>query len=162
MMDKKDKGTIYFERHELSISNDKNSNNVPFTWKVGMDSSNNLLGTIGLTDIEIVGTNTSGPDLANCCTNPSYPSVFDPKYPLRNGLISRDGWSLIDDSFTELIDNGTGDFDNWFVRDPALCGAIQVYSEFFVDHDRLVHGVHDLRGLFSLLDPVWGDRQPNR
>ena len=108
-----DKGTNYFQMHELSISNSENDDNKPlFNWNINMKPTKNLLGTIPLTNTKISGMNTSGVDLANCCTNPSYPSKFDPKYPLELGLISRDGWSVIDDSSTPLIDNGTGDFDN--------------------------------------------------
>ena len=108
-----DKGTNYFQMHELSISNSEKHDNTPlFNWNINMKPTKNLLGTIPLTNTKISGMNTSGVDLANCCTNPSYPSKFDPKYPLELGLISRDGWSVIDDSSTPLIDNGTGDFDN--------------------------------------------------
>ncbi len=110
-------GKQYFQAHELSISNDKNDK-IPFAWNIKMQQSKNLLGTIGLRDKNnSIGANVSGVDLAGCCTNPSYPKIFDPRYPLELGLISRDGWSLIDDSFTELIDNGTGDFDNGWVSE---------------------------------------------
>ena len=109
-----DKATAYFKQHQLSISS-RNTNGIAFSWKIGMDASNNLLGTLGLSNNTLAGTNTSGPDLRGCCTNPNYPQTFDPSYELQNGLISRDGWSLVDDSFTELVDNGTGDFDEGWI-----------------------------------------------
>lgn len=112
------RGGAYFQAHELSItSENRKPERAGFTWNVGAKASGNLLGTIGLTNVTIAGANTSGVDLSGCCSNPSYPSVFDPKYPLKYGILSRDGWSLVDDSFTELIDDGTGDFDNGWISE---------------------------------------------
>ena len=48
------------------------------------------------------------------------------------------------------------------LRHLAICGALQVHPELLLDHDRLVHGVHDLRRLFPLLDPVRSYRKSNR
>ena len=102
-----DKGINYFQMHELSISNSENDDNKPlFNWNINMKPTKNLLGTIPLTNTKISGMNTSGVDLANCCTNPSYPSKFDPKSdrwvrvnlfqgaPLKNELndLKKDDW----------------------------------------------------------------------
>ena len=107
-----DEATAYFKRHQLVVSSGGKN---PFSWKAGAEPSNNLLGTIGLSTGKLAGANVSGPDLRGCCTNPDYPHTFDPAHELKNGLISRDGWSLIDDSFTALIANGTGDFDHGWI-----------------------------------------------
>ena len=110
-----DEGTAYFKSHDLSIimSNELSS----FVWKVGMKATGNLLGTIGVTNNKLAGANTSGVDLSGCCANLNYPYEFDPAFPLQEGLLSRDGWSVVDDSFTQLIDHGTGDFDHGWVSD---------------------------------------------
>ena len=121
-----DEATAYFKSHHLAVRSSRGKN--PFSWQAGAKPSNNLLGTIGLSPGQLVGTNVSGPDLRGCCANPDYPHTFDPEHELKTGLISRDGWSLVDDSFTELIANGTGDFDHgWIASEGRQKGSADWY-----------------------------------
>ena len=41
--------------------------------------------------------------------------VFDPNFKLENGILSRSGWALVNDSFTDLVEGGTGDFDDGWI-----------------------------------------------
>ena len=118
-----DEATAYFKSHHLAVRSSRGKN--PFSWQAGAKPSNNLLGTIGLSPGQLVGTNVSGPDLRGCCANPDYPHTFDPEHELKTGLISRDGWSLVDDSFTELIANGTGDFDHGWIASEGRQKALR-------------------------------------
>ena len=57
---------------------------------------------------------TPSTDLRGCCTNPNSTS-FDPNFKLENGILSRSGWALVNDSFTDLVEGGTGDFDDGWI-----------------------------------------------
>ena len=58
----------------------------------GDSAAGNLLGTLAP---------TPSADLAGCCNNSM---GWDPKYPLEPGLLSRDGWAIVDDSQGPLLD----------------------------------------------------------
>ncbi|CAJ1384416.1 unnamed protein product [Effrenium voratum] len=60
-------------------------------WRLGDKDTGNLNGTRF--------------DLAQCCTNPgTLPSDLDPGYPLLPGLLSRNGWSLLNDTSSIVSD----------------------------------------------------------
>lgn len=89
-------------------------------WRAGMPSVGNLNGTV---------FPTPSTDLAGCCTNPNERiGDFDHKYPLDQGLLSREGWAVVDDSASPLIDNGTGFYDDGWISDqPRPAGNLDWY-----------------------------------
>ncbi|CAE7381411.1 unnamed protein product, partial [Symbiodinium natans] len=89
-------------------------------WRQGDEDTGNLKGTRF--------------DLAQCCANPgtSTPSELDPRFPLANGILSRNGWSLLDDSHSHAINPaavGSWDWIDSEARESELdlyvftCGA---------------------------------------
>ena len=67
-----------------------------WSWQFGQDDPHNLLGTL---------SPTPSADLAGCCSNPNATAgQYDPKYPLEQGLLSRSGWGLVDESAMPLVD----------------------------------------------------------
>lgn len=70
-------------------------------WHFGQASPGNLLGTIKSLDL-------LGPTSLNCTLNKNI-TVHDEDLHCAFGLISRDGWSIIDDSKTYVLDA-----DNWW------------------------------------------------
>ena len=63
-------------------------------------------------------------------TGPVITKVYDPKYKLEEGLISKSGWSVIDDSASPLFDlDPAGDLikDGWISSTPRTAGNVDMY-----------------------------------
>ena len=77
-----------------------------WAWAFGDPSAENLLGTLAP---------TPSTDLAGCCSNPG--GQYDPRYPLEPGLLSRGGWSVVEDTSGLLdargwaVEGARADFD---------------------------------------------------
>jgi hypothetical protein len=65
-----------------------------WVWNAGDVPTGNLLGTLAP---------TPSTDLAGCCNNSE---GWDPKFPLETGLVSRDGWAILDD--ISVLTDATG------------------------------------------------------
>ena len=70
-------------------------------WQYGQDNTGNLLGTIKSLDL-------LGPTSLNCTVNKNI-TVHDEDLHCAWGLISRQGWAIVDDSRTYALDH-----DNWW------------------------------------------------
>lgn len=83
------KGTGKFTSSNLTISSVKGKNVIPFVWKPGMISKGNLKGTYRTLD--------------------GYDGEINKEnkkpMPIEDGLLSTDGWTLIDDSNSYLFDH---------------------------------------------------------
>ena len=76
------------EFSEANLSIDMNVNGVKTSWRPGMENKGNLLGTTRTLD---------------GCKGTSYWGQYD--ITLEPGLVSRDGWAVVDDSNRPLFDN---------------------------------------------------------
>ncbi|MDD3885653.1 MAG: glycoside hydrolase family 31 protein [Victivallaceae bacterium] len=105
-------------------------------WQPGMDDSGNLLGSCRTLDLCDGGEKRCDMDHPESC--PGEP------VKLCNGLISRDGWSLIDDSTRVVIDkNGSG---KWVAPRPA--GERQDWYILFYGDD-FAAALHDGAEVFG-------------
>ena len=86
------RATAFFKSHGLSI---RAVGADGWRWSAGDDASGNLLGTL-----KPIADGNPHSDLAGCCDNPEGASTgrWDPQFPIERGLLSRDGWALIDDN----------------------------------------------------------------
>lgn len=95
-----------------------------FTWKPGMTQKANLKGTYRTLD--------------RCLGDVFSPGKEKKKLPLEDGIIARDGWSLIDDSGNFLFD-GAQDWD-WVKERKAAEGAQDWYfMAYGTDYKKALH-----------------------
>ncbi|MBQ9192886.1 MAG: DUF5110 domain-containing protein [Bacteroidales bacterium] len=85
------------------------------TWKPGMDPSGNLMGTARTLD---------------GCSGPDHINYSDPMEP---GILSRDGWALVDERARHLIVEEDSDWGEWVAPRPE--GEVQDWYLFAYGHD---------------------------
>ena len=112
----------YFESHRLQAKG-YFSDGKSWKWDVTQkEGKGNLRGTL---------YPTPSADLAGCCKNPNASAgVFDPKYPLDRGFLSKDGWVIVDDSLASLMDwslSSHSPEDAWISTSSRVPNAVDLY-----------------------------------
>ncbi|MCQ2147393.1 MAG: glycoside hydrolase family 31 protein [Bacteroidales bacterium] len=106
-------GSGKFTESNLSVSFKLNGKTV--TWKPGMDDSANLMGTARTLDQ---------------CTGPDHINNND---PMETGVVSRDGWAIVDESQRHLLVPDNSDWKQWVAVRPE--GDVQDLYIFAYGHN---------------------------
>lgn len=106
-------GSGKFNENNLSVSFKLNGKTV--TWHPGLENSGNLLGTARTLD------RCEGRDKLN------------PSDPMEPGIISRDGWAIVDESQRHLLVSDSSDWGEWVTTRPE--GERQDLYIFAYGHD---------------------------
>lgn len=106
-------GSGRFSENNLSVSFKLNGKTV--TWKPGADESGNLMGTARTLD------GCQGPDKINN------------NDPMETGIISRDGWAIVDESKRHILVSDDSDWGEWVAARPS--SDVQDLYIFAYGHD---------------------------
>ena len=115
-------GSGKFSDKNLSVDFIVNGKNV--TWKPGLANNKNLLGTTRTLD-----------------------GVSGPAKELEQGIISRDGWYLIDDSVRPLFDNSEW---NWVMKRPADNNQDMYLFAYDTDYKKALKDFTDIAGKIAM------------
>ena len=107
------KGGGKFTADNLSVHFRMNRKYV--AWRPGMDPEGNLMGT---------GRTLDG------CSGPDHINYND---PMETGILSRDGWALVDESTRHLLVKEDSDWGEWVAARPE--GEVQDWYLFAYGHD---------------------------
>eukprot|EP00039_Didymoeca_costata_P004017 m.70990 g.70990 ORF g.70990 m.70990 type:complete len:948 (+) comp12190_c0_seq1:86-2929(+) len=114
--------TDYFVKHKLQARSVGNlTTGESWSWHAGQSDSENLKGTL---------KPTPSADLAGCCSNPDVSKgLYDPKYFLEDGILSRSGFAVVDDSESPLVDIDDNQtlLDAWISDVPRVQGSADIY-----------------------------------
>lgn len=116
-----------FAAHQLQM------HGAGWTWHFGEKPKGNLLGT--LQGIGGLDPNYPSPDLRACCSGckDARAGNCGPLYDLQEGLLSTDGWSLVDDSNSTALDTEPHSVledvlrTSWPSQRPRLLGNSDIY-----------------------------------
>lgn len=118
-------GNGKFTADNLSVSFRMNGKNV--VWKPGMEPAGNLKGTVRTLDGIDSRTDRNTLNRFRRNGKPSY------ERPLEDGILSRDGWAIVDESGRHVMEKNSSDWGEWVAERPE--GDRQDLYIFAYGHD---------------------------